>query len=146
MGFHQTASTDDDTPRLPMEGLILFAHGARDPRWAEPLDRLRERVARAAPGPVAVAFLDIMQPDLPAAAADLVAAGCRGICVVPVFLGQGGHVKRDLAALVDAAAARHPGVALRVVPAVGEDEAVIDALAAYSLAALAGETDSQRAR
>ena len=121
-----------------MEGLILFAHGARDPRWAEPLERLRARVAREAPGPVSVAFLDIMQPDLPTAAADLVAAGCRGVCVVPVFLGHGGHVRRDLAALLEAVAARHPGIGVRAVPAVGEDEAVIDALAAYSLAALSG--------
>jgi sirohydrochlorin cobaltochelatase len=122
-----------------VQGLILFAHGARDPRWAEPLNRLRERVARAAPGPVRVAFLEIMQPDLPAAAAELAAAGCRAVCVVPVFLGQGGHVRRDLAALLEAVSAQHPQIDVRVVPAVGEDEAVIDALAAYSLAALAGE-------
>jgi len=124
-----------------MQGLILFAHGARDPRWADPLNRLRDRVASEAPGPVGVAFLDIMQPDLPTAAENLVAAGCRGICIVPVFLGQGGHVRRDLAALLEAVSARHPGVDLRVVPAVGEDDGVIDALAAYSLAALGGDVD-----
>jgi sirohydrochlorin cobaltochelatase len=122
-----------------MQGLILFAHGARDPRWAEPLDRLRERVARQAAGPVRVAYLEIMQPDLPTAAAELAAAGCRGICVVPVFFGQGGHVRRDLAALLEAVSARHRDVDVRVVPAAGEDESVLDALAAYSLAALAGE-------
>jgi sirohydrochlorin cobaltochelatase len=122
-----------------MQGLILFAHGARDPRWAEPLHRLRDRLAGQAPGPVSVAFLEIMAPDLPTAATSLVAAGCRALCIVPVFLGQGGHVRRDLAALLEAVALRHPGVDVRVVPAVGEDDAVIDALAAYSLAALRGE-------
>ena len=124
-----------------MQGLILFAHGARDQRWAEPLHRLRERVARRAPGPVSVAFLEIMEPDLPTAAADLVTAGCRGICIVPVFLGQGGHVRRDLAALLEAVAAGNPGIDIRVVPAVGDDDDVIDALAAYSLAALAAGAD-----
>jgi sirohydrochlorin cobaltochelatase len=122
-----------------MQGLILFAHGARDPRWAEPLNRLRERVASRAPGPVSVAFLDIMQPDLPTAAAKLVAAGCRGLCIVPIFLGEGGHVRRDLAALLDVVSARNPDVDIRVAPAIGEDDTVIDALAAYSLAALNGE-------
>jgi len=122
-----------------VQGLILFAHGARDPRWAEPLHRLRERVAARATGPVGVAFLEIMTPDLPTAAADLVAAGCRGICIVPVFLGQGGHVRRDLAALIEAVSARHPEVDVRVVPAVGEDDSVLDALAAYSLAAVEAE-------
>jgi sirohydrochlorin cobaltochelatase len=127
-----------------MQGLILFAHGARDPRWAEPLNRLRERVARQAPGPVSLAFLELMQPDFATATANLVAAGCRRVCVVPIFLGQGGHVRRDLAALLEAASARHPGVDVRVVPAVGEDDTVIDALAAYSLAALDADAGAAR--
>jgi len=59
----------------------------------------------------------------------------------PVFLGQGGHVRRDLAALLEAISARHPAIDLRVVPAIGEDDSVIDALAAYSLAALGGDVD-----
>jgi len=124
-----------------MQGLILFAHGARDPRWADPLIRLRDRVAGRAPGPVSVAFLEIMEPDLPTAAGRLVTAGCHGICVVPVFLGQGGHVRRDLAALLEAVAARNPGIDIRVVPAIGESDTVLDALAAYSLAALAADAD-----
>jgi len=125
-----------------MQGVILFAHGARDPRWAEPLHRLRERVATRAVGPVGVAFLEIMAPDLPTEADRQVAAGSRAICVVPIFLGQGGHVRRDLAALIQAISGRHPDVDVRVVPAVGEDDSVLDALAAYSLAAAgAGAAD-----
>jgi sirohydrochlorin cobaltochelatase len=120
-----------------MRGLILFAHGARDPRWAEPLDRLRDRVTKVAPGtPVAVAFLEIMEPDLPAAAARLVAAGCGALCVVPVFLGQGGHVRRDLADLVESLKHQHPGIDIRAAPAIGEDDGVLDALAVYCLTVL----------
>jgi len=120
-----------------MDGLILFAHGARDPRWADPMWRLRDRVVARSPGtPVEVAFLDIMQPDLPTAAETLVAAGCSGIGVVPIFLGQGGHVRRDLAALVAAVQERHPGLVVRCASAVGENDGVLDALAACSVAAL----------
>jgi sirohydrochlorin cobaltochelatase len=120
-----------------VRGLILFAHGARDPRWAEPLDRLRHRLTQVTPGtPVAVAFLDIMEPDLPTAADRLVAAGCDGLCIVPIFLGQGGHVRRDLAALIEVLRARHPGTDIRAAPAIGEDNGVLDALAVYCLAAL----------
>ena len=120
-----------------MRGLILFAHGARDPQWAEPLDRLRDRLARLVPAtPVVIAFLEIMKPDLPTAADQLVAGGCDDLCVVPIFLGQGGHVRHDLSALIDVLLARHPGIDIRAVPAVGEDNGVLEAMALYCLAAL----------
>jgi sirohydrochlorin cobaltochelatase len=115
-------------------GLILFAHGARDPRWAEPFERLRERIVRASPStPVALAYLEIMAPDLDTAAAALCDAGCHAITVVPVFLGQGGHVRKDLPLLLQRATDRHPDCEFRLVGAAGEDDAVLDAIAAYCL-------------
>ena len=119
-------------------GVILFAHGARDARWAEPFERLRDRVMRAAPGvQVVLAFLELMAPDLDAAATALSGSGCRAITVVPVFLGQGGHVRQDLPQLVEVAASRHPECAFRLTDAAGEDDAVLDAIAAYCLRQLA---------
>jgi sirohydrochlorin cobaltochelatase len=119
-------------------GLILFAHGARDARWAEPFERLRERVARAAPDAhVIVAYLEFMSPDLAAAAATLCAAGCRRVTLVPVFLGQGGHVRNDLPQLLRGAAARHPECAFRLAGAAGEEDTVLDAIADYCLRQLA---------
>jgi len=113
-------------------GLVLFAHGARDARWAEPFLRLRERVARAAPDArVVLAFLEFMAPDLDAAVADLCAAGCREIAMVPVFLGQGGHLRDDVPTLLQRVAARHPECHIRLAIAAGEDDAVLDAIAAY---------------
>ena len=60
-------------------GLILFAHGARDARWREPFDRLQALVAQRHPGPVALAFLELMSPDLAQAATQLAAAERSGI-------------------------------------------------------------------
>jgi sirohydrochlorin cobaltochelatase len=62
-----------------------------------------------------------------------VAAGCESITVVPVFFGQGGHVRRDLPVVLDACRAAHPGVEIRHAVPVGEDDAVLDALASYCL-------------
>ncbi|NVH72852.1 cobalamin biosynthesis protein CbiX [Paraburkholderia sp. JPY432] len=123
---------------MAMHGLILFGHGARDARWREPFERLADklRAARAATGEaqaVALAFLELMEPDLPAAVAHLVTQGCAAITVVPVFFGQGGHVRTDLPALVDQCRAAHPGVEIRCAVAVGEDDSVLDALAQYCL-------------
>ncbi|TAL54417.1 CbiX/SirB N-terminal domain-containing protein [Pandoraea sp.] len=116
------------------QALILFGHGARDARWAEPFERLRQMLAAARPElHVALAFLELMSPSLPDAIAAAVSTGCREITVVPMFLGQGGHVRRDLPNLIDACRAAHPELALRCVTPVGEDSGVLAALAAYCL-------------
>jgi sirohydrochlorin cobaltochelatase len=121
-----------------LSGLILFAHGARDPRWAVPFEAVAARVRAARPdAAVRLAFLELMAPDLPTVGAELAAAGCHRIDIVPLFLGAGGHVRRDLPALVDTLRATHPGVAFTLHHAVGETDVVIDALAAAAAQALA---------
>ena len=116
-----------------MIGLILFAHGARDPRWREPFDRLKDVVAQRHPGPVESAFLESMSPDLSEAARLLKARGAARIVVVPLFLGTGGHLRRDLPAMLDAARAAC-GIPLSAVAAAGEDEQVLAAIAQYCIA------------
>jgi sirohydrochlorin cobaltochelatase len=113
-------------------GIVLFAHGARDPRWAEPFERLRALVASRMPGvDVRLAFLEMMQPCLDDAADALVAGGCASLSIVPVFLGQGSHVRRDLPQLADALRRRLSTIPIVVAEAVGEDEAVLAAIADF---------------
>ena len=119
------------------QALILFAHGARDPRWREPFERLAAKTRAGRPGlAVRLAFLELMHPDLDAAVDDLAAHGCRAIRVVPVFLGQGGHVREDLPAAVERVRARNRGIAIELRAAIGEDDAVLDAIAAVATAGL----------
>ena len=116
-------------------GMILFGHGARDARWREPFQRLAAKLAaaRGDAGPVDLAFLELMTPSLPDAIAAQAAAGCDTITVIPVFFGQGGHVRRDLPELIAQCQAQHPGVRLRCAGAVGEDDAVLDAIVRFCL-------------
>lgn len=117
--------------------LILFAHGARAATWAAPFQRLRALSAERRPDcEVTLAFLELMTPSLPDEVARLVDAGVREIGIVPVFLGQGGHLLRDLPALLEELRARYPDLGLSVVPAVGEDPGVLEAMAAYCASAL----------
>jgi sirohydrochlorin cobaltochelatase len=123
--------------RMPGTGLILFAHGARDARWREPFERLAAKVQAVRPEiAVCLAFLEIMQPDLAAAANALIARGCVEIRVVPVFLGQGGHVREDLPAVVEDVRRRHPDLRIDLREAIGENDAVLDQIAAVSVAGL----------
>lgn len=112
--------------------LILFAHGARDPAWAAPFLRLQTLLQKQQPElTVTLAFLELMTPALPECVAQLLPAGINDITVVPVFLGQGGHVQRDLPQLIAGLSAAHPDVAFRVAAPVGEDAGVLDAMAQY---------------
>jgi len=111
-------------------GLILFAHGARDPAWAAPFEAVAARVRAARPdAEVRLAFLELMTPSLPEACAALAAAGCTQVAVLPLFLGAGGHVRKDLPRLVDALRAAHPSLTFELHGAVGENPAVIAAMA-----------------
>ena len=116
--------------------IVLFAHGARDARWAEPFEAVAARVRAAAPDcRVALAFLELMTPTLGDAAAGLVGAGATRIDVVPLFLGTGGHLRQDLPPLVDALRADHPAVDFHLHAAIGEHAAVVEAMAAAAVAA-----------
>ena len=120
-------------------GLLLFAHGARDARWSRPFEAAAARVRAAAPqAAVELAYLEFMQPGLLEAGARLAAAGCADVAVVPLFLGAGGHVRKDVPALFAQLQAAHPAVRWRLAPAVGESEALVQALAEAALAALGG--------
>jgi sirohydrochlorin cobaltochelatase len=124
----------------PAAGVILFAHGARDERWAEPFVRIAELVrARAGEIPVETAFLEFMAPDLATAVNGLVGRGITRVRVVPLFLGTGGHLREEVPRLAAAIAAAHPGIAIDLAPAAGDDAKVIDALAAYCLGELPGD-------
>lgn len=126
-----------------MQGLILFAHGARDTRWALPFERVAERVRELRPGwVVSLAYLEFMAPDLAAAGAAQAAAGCTRVDVLPLFLGAGGHVRKDLPAQVDALRAMHPGVRWRLCPAAGESPLLVEALARIAVDTPANDVEA----
>jgi sirohydrochlorin cobaltochelatase len=116
------------------QGLILLAHGARDPRWREPFDRLIERIRAKRPElAVRLAFLELMTPDLLLAGDELVASGCSEVLIVPIFFGQGGHVREDVPALVEALRRRWTAIAVSVSRTAGDDSGVVDALASFCI-------------
>ncbi len=121
-------------------GLILFAHGARDPRWAAPFEAVAAQIrTRHVTAEVRLAFLEFMAPDLPTAGADLARAGCQQVTVVPMFLGAGGHVRKDLPILLEQLRQAWPDVAFDLQPAIGEVPSVVAAMAQAAAAGLLPE-------
>ena len=118
-----------------MRGIVLFAHGSRDPEWARPLEAIRERVRQSRPEyPIELAYLDIMSPTLEEAVGSLVEQGALAVTVFPLFLAQGGHLRLDLPRLLDAIRASHPRIPIALEPAVGDVPEIREAIAGWILA------------
>jgi sirohydrochlorin cobaltochelatase len=122
---------------MERRAVILYAHGARDPRWAEPFERLLLRVRAKRPQlPAALAFLDYIEPDLKSSAQTLAAQGVTTIRIVPLFFGRGGHLREDFPKQIAAAQSALPNVQFEVAQAAGEAPEVLDALADFVLSGL----------
>ncbi len=122
------------------QAVILFAHGARDPDWALPFAAIQAKLQAARPDAlVLVAFQEFMAPTLAAAVAQAAEQGTRHAVVVPLFIGQGSHVKRDLPLLVEQARQRHPRLRLQVLPAIGDAPEILQAITDWILLASKGK-------
>jgi len=112
--------------------LVLFAHGARDAQWAEPFHALQQSVSARRPDlAVELAFLEIMQPSLADCIAQLAGSGHRRITVAPLFLAQGGHLKKDLPKLIKDLGTKHPSAQINVLPPIGEVTELLNAIAEW---------------
>lgn len=118
----------------PVVGIVVLAHGSRDPQWRQPLEAVARRIAERAPhAPVRCAYMELAEPDLALAVDELVAAGAGRVRILPVFFGMGKHAREDLPTLVDAVRTRHPQLQIHLLPAAGEQQRLIDMLAGLAL-------------
>jgi len=108
-------------PASPDHAIILFAHGARDARWAQTLQVLRAALlARQPHARVESAFLEFQTPSLEQALNDAVVAGCKRIDIAPVFWATGGHVTQDVPPMVEAFRHTYPDVQVEMLPVLSE--------------------------
>lgn len=117
-----------------VNGIILFAHGSRDPQWHQPMQQVDERIRQLDPHvQVRCAYLELTAPDLPTCANELIRTGIRSITIIPMFLGVGRHAREDLPNLLAELRVAHPTVGFRLQPAIGEDARVLDLLARIAM-------------
>ena len=115
-------------------GIVLFAHGSRDPQWRLPIEAVAAQIAQRQNGTlVRCAYLELCLPTLPDAAIDLVAAGARKIKVFPLFLGVGKHAREDLPLLINEIRAAHPDLEVELLPTAGESDRLISLMADIAL-------------
>ena len=74
-----------------------------------------------------------MPPTLHDCATALVSGGAGKIIVIPMFIAQGGHLKRDVPLMLDRLRSTWPEVQFSLSAAIGENETVVQAIAAAVL-------------
>jgi len=113
--------------------IILFAHGARDPSWAEPILRIRAMVAERRPDArVEAAFLERLQPSLAEAVSRVASAGADCIVVHPLFMAPSGHLRREVPELLREIRAAHPEIEITLAAPMGDAPGVLDAIADWA--------------
>ncbi|HEY9095145.1 MAG TPA: CbiX/SirB N-terminal domain-containing protein [Hydrogenophaga sp.] len=117
-----------------MLGVIVFAHGSRDPLWRRPIEAVAAQINRTDDSAlVRCAYLELCEPDLPSAAAQLVAGGATRLRILPLFFGMGKHAREDLPQLLSSLQLAHPSVTVEALPAAGENPRLTALLAEMAL-------------
>ena len=134
------SSVSGDGPAgIPVIGL---AHGSRHPRGADAIEALMSAVGAAAGVPAHAAYLDLAEPDLGAAVAQLAADGHRRAVVVPLLFTVAFHATVDVPDAV-AEAARAHGLELVVADILGTGDDLADVLrGALEGAGVSGDDDA----
>ncbi|MBP8149040.1 MAG: CbiX/SirB N-terminal domain-containing protein [Limnohabitans sp.] len=106
-------------------GVILFAHGSRDPLWRLPIDAVAQQMQTRWPNmPVECAFLELTTPDLATTVERMMTRGLTHLRIVPMFLGVGRHAREDLPQLVAELSEGYPQMQFELLPAIGEHPAM----------------------
>ncbi|MGW7606847.1 sirohydrochlorin chelatase [Streptomyces sp. NPDC054766] len=113
----------DGTRRPPPPALVLAAHGSRDPRALATVRTLIERVRELRPHlSVRLGHIELNEPLLRDTLASL--AGKEDAVLVPLLLGRGYHVRRD----IPGTAAAVPGLNTRVAAPLGPHPLLVETL------------------
>lgn len=106
---------------MASDAILLFAHGARDPAWAKPVTAVAECLRSRFPDrQIKVAFLEFMSPTLAEAVVQLRAGSTTSIDILPFFIAQGGHLRKELPEMLEALRASYPETQLHLLPPLGE--------------------------
>jgi sirohydrochlorin ferrochelatase len=109
------------------QGLLLVAHGSRDPGAAPVAFDVAAGLEKALPGLVAkTAFLELSEPHPATALDELASAGVTDVVIQPFLLGNAYHSKIDLPEVVEAAAER--GLAVELGKVLAPHPALLPAL------------------
>lgn len=112
---------------MTTRALLLIAHGSREPDANDDLHSVAEQVRRQGRYEVVeVAFLELSEPGIDAAADRCVEQGAERVVLLPYFLSAGVHVRRDLTEARRRLAERFPHVHFALAEPLGRHPLLIE--------------------
>jgi sirohydrochlorin ferrochelatase len=91
--------------------ILLIAHGSRQQSANKDLHELAARLSAQGTYPIVEpSFLELAEPELKVGGDRCVKLGATRVLMIPYFLSDGVHLRRDLTAARDELNRRHPGV------------------------------------
>ena len=120
-------SSNDDTNPGHDTAVLLIAHGSRRDEANADLAQLAEAVrARGDFAVVEIAYLEIAEPSIPAAARACAETGASRVLMLPFFLSAGAHVVEDLDRHRRELSVEIAGVEFVLCPPLGLHKKIID--------------------
>ena len=111
--------------RLSMrDTLLIVAHGSQDPDHIAEFWALIGKVRAGASCPVEGAFLDYLEPSIPAGVRACIEKNATRVRVFPCFLFEGRHVLQDIPGILREVGLKYPGIFIETLPCLGRNPAL----------------------
>lgn len=121
------------------KAILIVSHGSRSSDAIEEFNSVVNLVRLSGEFSIVKgAHMEISQPDIPSAVKDIAEAGSDEIIVVPYFLFQGNHIKKDIPEILNGLRAIYPNINIKLSNPIG-----FEPLMAQILINRAKEVDQQ---
>ena len=106
-----------------MKGILIVGHGSRRKETERTLASVVETARKQLPVmPLEIAYMEFGERNIPAGLDILTGKGATEIAVVPYFLYDGMHIRKDIPETLEAYKSTHPGIVITMGSPLGEDE------------------------
>lgn len=113
-----------------MKAILIMAHGSREKQTLDTLKAITEMTVAQLPDVmIETAYMEFCEVNLEKGLDILVEKGATEITVVPYFLFEGVHIRKDIPEEIEEYTKKHPGIAVTMGKTLGADPRLADILA-----------------
>lgn len=113
-----------------MKGVLILAHGSRVEATKNTInavvDMVREKITDR---PIEIAYMEFCEENIEHGIKTLADKGVTEIKVVPYFLFEGIHIRKDIPEEIEEILKKYPGISVEMGKTLGVDERLADILA-----------------